>query len=91
MIKDLVEIMDRRENLIHEHSVETGKNASLAGNEFEWYIKTIFPLDKQIVVLANDLSDSKFTHVKQVICDPKLTFMCHCYKTQKANKEKALT
>lgn len=89
MIKDLVEIMDRRENLIHEHSVEIRKNASLVGNEFEWYIKTIFPLDKQIVVLANDLSDSKFTHVKQVFCDTKLTFMCHCYKTQKANKEKA--
>lgn len=89
MIKDLVEIMDRRENLIHEHSVEIRKNASLVGNEFEWYIKTIFPLDKQIVVLANDLSDSKFTHVKQVFCDQKLTFMYHCYKTQKANKEKA--
>lgn len=88
MIKDLVEIMDRRENLIHEHSVEIRKNASLVGNEFEWYIKTIFPLDKQIVVLANDLSDSKFTHVKQVFCDPKLTFMCHCYKTKKAEQEK---
>lgn len=89
MIKDLVEIMEKRENLIQEHSVETGKNASLAGSEFEWYIKTIFPLDKQIVVLANDLSGSKFTHVKQVFNDQKLTFMCHCYKAQKANKEKA--
>ena len=79
MIKDLVEIMEKRENLIHEHS----------GSEFEWYIKTIFPLDKQIVVLANDLSGSKFTHVKQVFNDQKLTFMCHCYKAQKANKEKA--
>lgn len=88
MIKDLVEIMDRRENLIHKHSVEIRKNASLVGNEFEWYIKTIFPLDKQIVVLANDLSNSKFTHVKQVFNDQKLTFMCHCYKTQKAEKEK---
>lgn len=88
MIKDLVEIMEKRENLIHEHSVETGKNASLAGSEFEWYIKTIFPLDKQIVVLANDLSGSKFTHVKQVFNDQKLTFMCHCYKAQKAEKEK---
>lgn len=87
MIKDLVEIMEKRENLIHEHSVETGKNASLAGSEFEWHIKTIFPLDKQIVVLANDLSGSKFTHVKQVFNDQKLTFMCHCYKTQKAEKE----
>lgn len=89
MIKDLVEIMDRRENLIHEHSVETRKNASVASNEFEWYIKTIFPLDKQIVVLANDLSGSKFTHIKQVFNDQELTFMCHCYKTKKANKEKA--
>ena len=89
MIKDLVEIMEKRESLIHEHSVETGKNASLAGNDFEWYIKTIFPLDKQIVVLANDLSGSKFTHVKQVFNDQELTFMCHCYKTQKAIKEKA--
>lgn len=88
MIKDLVEIMEKRENLIHEHSVEIGKNTSLAGNDFEWYIKTIFPLDKQIVVLANDLSGSKFTHVKQVFNDQKLTFMCHCYKTKKAEQEK---
>ena len=44
---------------------------------------------EQIVVLANDLSGSKFTHVKQVFNDQKLTFMCHCYKTKKANKEKA--